>query len=122
MAQRILVLSDVTLGFSVPQIHLLARSLAASLDAETLIVEPDMKGRRDLAEIEAVRIMRISTRMPPHDPVFVIEYARAAQRAYREFAPDILVVLNAGLLPPLLLEAHRPTLVVYYMLEASTTR
>ena len=118
MAQRILILSDVTLGFSVPQIHLLARSLTASLAAETLIVEPDMKGRRDLVEIDAVRIMRISTRMPPHDPVFVIEYARAARRVYRDFAPDILVVLNAGLLPPLLLEAHRPTLVVYYMLES----
>lgn len=118
MAQRILVLSDVTLGFSVPQIHLLARSLAEFLEAETLIVEPDMKARRDLSEIEGVRIVRISTRMPPHDPVFVVEYARAARQVYREFAPDILVVLNAGLLPPLLLEAHRPALVVYYMLES----
>jgi hypothetical protein len=118
MAKRILILSDVTLGFSVPQIHLLARSLAASLDAETLIVEPDMKGRRDFTAIEGVRILRISTRMPPHDSVFVVEYARAVRQVYREFAPDILVVLNAGLLPPLLLEAHRPTVVVYYMLES----
>ena len=118
MAQRILILSDVTLGFSVPQIHLLARSLAEFLDAETLIVEPDMKARRDLTEIAGVRVVRISTRMPPHDPVFVIEYARAVREIYRDFAPDILVVLNAGLLPPLLLEAHRPALVVYYMLES----
>jgi len=118
MAKRILILSDVTLGFSVPQIHLLARSLAASLEAETLIVEPDMKGRRDFAAIEGVRVVRISTRMPPHHPVFVIEYARAARRIYREFSPDILVVLNAGLLPPLLLEAHRPAVVIYYMLES----
>lgn len=116
--KRVLILSDVTLGFSVPQIHLLARALTTSLDAETLIVEPDMKGRRDFAAIDGVRVLRISTRMPPHDPVFVIEYARAARQIYRDFSPDILVVLNAGLLPPLLLEAHRPAAVVYYMLES----
>ena len=118
MAQRILLLSDVTLGFSVPQLHLLARSLAESFDAETLIVEPDMKARREFTQLTGVRTVRISTRMPPHDPVFVIDYTRAARQVYREFAPDLLVVLNAGLLPPLLLEAHRPSLVVYYMLES----
>jgi len=118
MTQRVLILSDVTLGFSVPQIHLLARSLAHYLEAETLIIEPDMKGRREFAEIAGVQVRRISTRMPPHDPVFYIEYARAVRHIYRAFAPDILIVLNAGLLPPLLLEAHKPAVVIYYMLES----
>ena len=118
MVRRVLVLSDVSLGFAVPQIHLLARSLADEFQAETLIVEPDMKGRRDLVEVDGVQIHRISTRMPPHDMMFCIEYAQAARRIYRSFAPDVLVTLNAGVLPPLLLEARRPAAVVYYMLES----
>ena len=83
MVRRVLVLSDVSLGFAVPQIHLLARSLAKEFQAETLIVEPDMKGRRDLVEVDGVQIHRISTRMPPHDMMFCIEYAQAARRVYR---------------------------------------
>ena len=118
MVRRILVLSDVSLGFAVPQIQLLARSLAEEFQAETLIVEPDMKGRRDLVEADGVQIRRISTRMPPHGIAFAIEYVQAMRQEYRAFAPDLLVVLNASVLSPLLLETHRPAVVVYYMLES----
>src|SRR5579885_2039948 len=92
--ERILLLSDVTLGFAVPQVTMLARSLAEWLGAETLIVEPDMKGRRDMAEIPGVQIRRIATRMPPHSRVFALEYVRALRPIYRDFNADLLIVLN----------------------------
>ncbi len=116
--ERILLLTDVTLGFAVPQVTMLARSLAEWLGAETLIVEPDMKGRRDMAEIPGVQIRRIATRMPPHSRVFALEYVRALRPIYRDFNADLLIVLNAELLAPMLLDERRPKAVVYYMLES----
>ena len=92
--------------------HLTPEQVQSFDDNGYLIVEPDMKGRRDLVEVDGVQIQRISTRMPPHDMMFCIEYAQAARRVYRSFAPDLLVTLNAGVLPPLLLEARRPAAVV----------
>lgn len=115
---QVLLLSDVTLGYAVPQMILMARSLGEFFKGDVTIVEPDMKGRNDLMAAEGVTFRRISTRNPPHDPVFQIEYARAINRIYQEIQPDVLVVFNAAVLAPLLLNRERPKLVLYYMLES----
>ena len=116
--QKILILSDVTVGSAVPQITLLARSLAAELRAEVTIVEPDMKGRPHFYSDPAINVRRISTRMPPHHQLFLTEYARSLIKIYQEIGPDILVVMNAAVLPPLLLGRNKPKMVIYYMLES----
>ena len=120
MAARptLLVVSDVTLGFAVPQISLMARSLARRFDARLVVVEPDMKNRLDLVSIEGAEVRRISTRMPPHDAIYHIEYVRALREIYRELEPEYLLVLNAAVIPPLLLERHQPKRTIYYMLES----
>ena len=115
---RVLLLSDVTVGYAVPQMILMARGIGNVLDARVTIVEPDMKGRLELCEVEGIEFRRISTRNPPHDLVFHIEYVRAMNEIYREIQPDVLVVFNAAVLPPLLLNKHRPKCVIYYMLES----
>jgi hypothetical protein len=115
---QVLLLSDVTLGYAVPQMILMARSLGELFKAHVTIVEPDMKGRNDLMAVDGITFRRISTRNPPHDPVFQIEYARAINRIYQEIQPDVLVVFNAAVLAPLLLNRERPNLVLYYMLES----
>ena len=116
--QKILILSDVTVGSAVPQITLLAQSLAAELRAKVTIAEPDMKGRPYFYSDPAINVCRISTRMPPHHQLFLTEYARSLTKIYQEISPDILIVMNAAVLPPLLLGRHKPNMVVYYMLES----
>lgn len=115
---RILVLSDVSVGYAVPQMLLMAKSIGALLNAKVTLVEPDMKGRLELAEEEGIEFRRISTRNPPHDLVFHVEYARAMNEIYRQIKPDVLLVFNAAVLPPLLLNADKPKCVIYYMLES----
>lgn len=115
---RVLVLSDVTVGYAVPQMILMARGIGELLDADVTLVEPDMKGRLELCDAEGIEFRRISTRNPAHDLVFHVEYARAMRAIYREIKPDVLVVFNAAVLPPLLLEPHLPKAVIYYMLES----
>jgi hypothetical protein len=97
---------------------LMARGIGNLLDADVTLVEPDMKGRLELCEAEGIEFRRISTRNPPHDLVFHVEYVRAMNEIYREIQPDVLVVFNAAVLAPLLLNAHRPKCVIYYMLES----
>ncbi|HJT51453.1 MAG TPA: hypothetical protein VJ734_05880 [Nitrosospira sp.] len=116
--QKILILSDVTVGSAVPQITLLAQSLAAELSAEVTVVEPDMKGRLYFYNDASINVRRISTRMPPHHELFLTEYARSLTNIYNEIEPDILIVMNAAVLPPLLLGRNKPKMVIYYMLES----
>jgi hypothetical protein len=116
--RQIVILSDVTIGFAVPQVVFLAKSLGMMFGARVTIVEPDMKNRRTLIETDGVEFRRVSTRMPPHDELFHIEYVRAQRELLAELKPDILVVLNAAVLPPLLMARERPKMTVYYMLES----
>ncbi|CAO3363873.1 hypothetical protein [Azospirillum palustre] len=116
---KIACLSDITLGYAVPQIELLTASLARHYAAtEAVVVEPDMKGRRALFAHDLISLRRFVTRTPPHDPVFHIEYARFIERFLRSFRPDVLIVTNGAVMPGLLLSGHKPALLIYYMLES----
>ena len=117
--KTLLVCSDVTLGFSVPQVALMARSLQQLLGCHVVIVEPDMKKRLELLDVPGCEVRRVATRMPPHHPIFRVEYVRAAREIYEELRPDYLLILNAAVIPPLLLSSHKPECAIYYMLESS---
>jgi len=116
---RIAALSDITIGYAVPQIQSMVAALCAHYaPAEGFILEPDMKGRRELATISGIAITRLLTRMPPHDHAFHVEYNIQLHRALDRIAPDVVVFLNASVVPALLLSRHKPAFVIYYMLES----
>src|SRR5436309_9760821 len=116
---RIVALSDVTIGYAVPQIAAMASALCDHYaPAEGFIFEPDMKGRREMAAVSGVTITRLATRMPPHDEAFHVEYNIQLRRALDRIQPNVVVFLNASVVPALLLCRNKPGFVIYYMLES----
>ncbi|OYQ31570.1 hypothetical protein CHU95_20730 [Niveispirillum lacus] len=116
---KVVGLADVALGYGYQQLELMVTALAQKYGAaEAYIVEPDMKFRRQMHEREGLRIVRFGSRMPPHDETFHIEYNIQIERFLKEVEPDIVVFVNAAVLPALLLQKRRPPLCIYYMLES----
>lgn len=116
---KVVGLADVALGYGYQQLELMVSALAQKYGAEeAYIVEPDMKFRRQMHEREGVQIVRFGSRMPPHDETFHIEYNIQIERFLKEVEPDIVVFVNAAVLPALLLQQRRPPLCIYYMLES----
>ena len=116
---RIAGLSDVTSGYAVPQFELFIESLAKYYDPATaFILEPDMKGRRSMRVNPLVNFRRFCTRMPPHDELFHIDYNIQLLKFLNDFDPNIVVIVNAAVIPALLLMREKPDFVIYYMLES----
>ena len=116
---RIAALSDITIGYAVPQIEAMVASLCQHYaPADGFIFEPDMKGRREMATVGGVTITRLATRMPPHDAAFHVEYNIQLRQAIDRIGADIVVVPNASVVPALLLCRDKPAFAIYYMLES----
>lgn len=117
-APRIAALFDTSFGYGSPQLELFIQSLGTFYGTDDCwLIEPDVKGKRNLHERSGMTIRRIATRMAPHGELFHIDYNTQAHRWLRDYDPDIVVVTSGAVLPALLRLPRKPPLVIYYMLE-----
>lgn len=115
----ILGLSDVALGYGSPQFELILKSLSERYpSARTIAVEPDQKGRLPRMVDGLVDVVRVATHLPPYDGVFQVEYNLSIHEIIAETKPAVIVVSHGWVLPAVLRSRHRPSVLIYYMLES----
>lgn len=117
---KIVVVSDVTIGYGSPQVPLLAGSLQQHYSGASVdIVEP---AQPELAprhgHFPSFRVHRIATAEHPHSPVGRTEYVWRAAKVVNRLKPDVLVISCTYCLPVLFRLNRRPRKVIYYSIES----
>jgi hypothetical protein len=117
---RIGCVSDVCLGYGSPQIVYLVESLLQVYPgAETLIVEPGVRGQPPRHNrFPGLRIRRATTRFRPYSECGRTAYLLAASRLLNEWSPDLLLVCCTFTLPVLFKLTRRPAKVIYFCYES----
>ncbi len=120
--RRILVVSDVSLGYGTPQILRAAESFAEAFDADVLVLEPDEPERPavDISEHVAspnITLKRIFTTAHPYASGGRVEFSLLAAREVEAFAPSIILFCSDYGLPILLRIDPGKSLNIFYCLE-----
>jgi len=116
---RLACISDVCLGYGSPQIGQLVRSLCAQYQAENLVIEPRCDGSPPQHQhFPELNIERAEMRYDPYTPPGRIEYLLEGRRRLNQYDPDILVICCTFCLPVVFKLRKRPSMVIYYSLEA----
>jgi len=118
---KIVVVSDVTIGYGSPQVPLLAGSLREHYGgkASVHIVEP---AQPELAprhgQFPLFTVHRVATADHPHSPVGRTEYVWRAAKLVNRLKPDVVVISCTYCLPVLFRLNRRPRKVIYYSIES----
>lgn len=116
---RIVGISDVSLGYSSPQIPALMTSVVDYYGAEGIMLEPDQPERPPRHQLfPHLKLLRINTAFHPHSLPGRIEYMRSAAQAIDALCPDMLVIYCTFSLPVLFKIRRRPDFVIYYSVES----
>ncbi|MBB1093374.1 glycosyltransferase [Rhodopseudomonas palustris] len=94
MLLKVLVVSDVSLGYGTPQILRLANSIAERIPSSVLVLEPDQPERPKPSEKlgpQNLIIRRIYTATHPYSGAGLIEYVLAAKSVVEDFDADIFI-------------------------------
>jgi len=117
---RIVVVSDVTIGYGSPQLPFLAFSLQDFYPgSEVRIVEPvqpELAPRHGM--FPGFTFFRVATTDHPHSPVGRTEYIWRAAKTVNQLKPDLLVICCTSSLPVLYRLKRRPPKVIYYSIES----
>lgn len=113
-----LIVSDVSIGYGVPQLQSLGRSLAQTYGARTLILEPDQLERPPIGlDDHQVRVRRVVTANHPYSWSGRHEYCAMVRQQIEELKPAVLVMSCYYSLPALIGLRHRPNLTILYQVE-----
>ncbi|HEY9759964.1 MAG TPA: hypothetical protein V6C97_32700 [Oculatellaceae cyanobacterium] len=118
--KKILLLSDLALGYGTPQISYLLKSISSQYPGSHItVVEPDQKGRPWAEGNFPFEIARVSTAYPAYSHAFTIEYNRFIYAMLKRESPDIVIACHGMVLPACLrYRANTDVLLIYYMLES----
>ena len=117
--ERIALISDVALGFGSPDISAMIDGLCEHFGAEGLLLQPDevTKPFIDLEFQSNVRSVRILSNLPSWLNSWRWHFFREAGRELNRFKPDIVIAVGPTGYGASLALKHKPSLVLYYMLE-----
>ncbi len=117
---KIVVVSDVTIGYGSPQVPLLASSLAQHYPGATVEivepVQPELAPRH--GQFPAFRFHPVTTTDHPHSTVGRAEYIWRATKEVDRIRPDVLVISCTYCLPVVFRMKRRPKKVIYYSIES----
>lgn len=121
-APRIVIISEVSVGYGTPQVIRVADSLARALGADVTIFEPDQPERPPVdlarhAQSANVTVRRIYTSSHPYSTAGRIEFCLAVASAVKQLAPQAVVVCASYGLPIFYHIDTRRSVNVFYCLE-----
>jgi hypothetical protein len=120
--RKILVVSDVSLGYGTPQILRAAESFASAFESEVLIIEPDEPERpfidiRDHVGSSNITLKRIFTTSHPYSAAGRVEFVLQAAREVDAFEPLVILFCSDYGLPILTRIDPKRSLNIFYCLE-----
>lgn len=117
---RVVGVSDVSLGYSSPQIPALLRSLVKLYaPAKGILFEPDQSERPPYPQLFSdFEVRRIPSRFHPFSKPGVIEYSLQVAREINRLRPDLLFISSPNVLPVLLKLHVQPKAIIGYLLES----
>lgn len=117
--RRVVLVSDAALGFGSPQVPALAREIAAQLEMDPIILEPDVADSPPLhSSFPDLNVIRIRQKSPPIYDGGRSRYCREAAALIDDIKPDIVVIICTFSMPTLLHLKHKPSLVILYSIES----
>jgi len=119
MANQLVCVSDVNIGFGSPQIPKIIQFLSKFYGTEGIIVEPmDLKKSKIDVSYENLSLQTVIVK-DPYSPTGRKEYLENALKIVEKLNPKILVICTTYCLPILFQLKKRPEFVIYYYLETA---
>ncbi len=117
-SRPIVIVSDVSLGYGVPQLLSMARSLSAHYGCQVMLLEPDQLERPAIVPDDTqICIERVVTMGHPYSWAGRSEYCRQVRTRLETLKPQLLVLAGYYTLPAMLNIRHRPEFTILYMIE-----
>ncbi len=124
MKSKVVLISDVSIGYGNPQLPLLVDWISKKLktNTECTIIEPDQSEKYPIKRVyDHIHIERIWSSAHPYSSEGCIHFIKEASKLVNHIDPDILIVSSAYALPLLWKLKKKPTFTIYYLLESIDT-